>query len=95
MWWLDVETGNSWSSSNLTLNQYAIQGATDRLSQTGLPVGVYSTAASWKTITGSGFTPNGSAADWVAGGSCTTPFNAAPVWLSQFTSAGIDYDTAC
>jgi hypothetical protein len=95
MWWLDVETGNSWSSSNVSLNQYAIQGATDRLAQTGLPVGVYSTASSWKTITGGGFTPRGSAADWVAGGSCSTPFNSAPVWLSQYTSGGIDHDTAC
>ena len=74
MWWLDVETANSWSTSNLALNQQAIQGAVDRLNQTGLPVGVYSTTSMWRTITGGSFTPNNLAADWVAAGSCSTPF---------------------
>jgi len=95
MWWLDVETANSWSSGNVSLNQSAIQGAVDRLNQTGLPVGVYSTASMWKTITGGTFTPNGLAADWVAAGSCSTPFTSSPVWLTQSTSGGVDYDTAC
>ena len=95
MWWLDVETGNSWSTSNLAQNRDAIQGAVDRLNQTGLPVGVYSTASMWKTITGGSFTPNGLAADWVAAGSCSTPFTSSPVWLSQSTSGGLDRDTAC
>lgn len=94
-WWLDVETGNSWSTNNLTLNQQTIQGAVDRLNQTGLPVGVYSTASMWRTITGGAFTPTGLAADWVAAGSCTTPFTNSPVWLTQSTSGGVDYDTAC
>jgi len=94
-WWLDVETGNSWSSSNLTLNQYAIQGAASRLLQTGLPVGVYSTTYMWKTITGGSFTPTGIAADWVAAGACNTPFTNSPVWLTQATTGGVDYDTAC
>jgi len=95
MWWLDVESANSWSSGNLSLNQSAIQGAVDRLNQTGLPVGVYSTASMWKTITGGSFTPNGLAADWVAAGSCSTPFTSSPVWLTQSTSGGVDHDTAC
>jgi hypothetical protein len=96
MWWVDVELGNSWSSSNHTSNQQTIQGAVDRLSGTGL-VGVYSTSSSWNTITGGGFSPNGSSADWVAGGSCSTPFDGKQVWLSQFqyTRGGFDYDTAC
>ena len=95
MWWLDVETGNSWSTNNLALNRDAIQGAVDRLNQTGLPVGVYSTASMWKTITGGSFTPNGLAADWVAAGSCSTPFTTSPVWLTQSTFGGVDHDTAC
>ncbi len=94
MWWLDVEVGNSWSTSNSTLNQQTIQGAVDRLSSAGW-VGVYSTASSWNTITGGTFSPNGSSADWVAGGSCSTSFDGKPVWLSQFTSGGVDHDTAC
>ncbi len=97
MWWLDVEVGNSWSSSNLTLNQYAINGAASRLEQTGLAVGVYSSASMWTTITGgNNFTPTNIAADWeAAGGSCTTPFTASPVWLLQSVTSGADSDYAC
>jgi hypothetical protein len=94
-WWLDVELANSWSAKDLGLNRATIQGATDRLASTGFPVGVYSTPISWATITGGVFTPNGSTAEWVAGGTCGTAFDGAPVWLSQFTSGGFDYDTAC
>ncbi len=103
MWWLDVETGNSWSTSNLTLNQNAIQGATDRFTALGFSVGVYSDASFWQTITGpNGWTPNGLAAEWLAAGPCPTQanpntgFNSAPVWLLQGgTVNGVDSDTAC
>jgi hypothetical protein len=95
-WWLDVETANSWSSSNLSLNRYAIQGAVTRLAQSGAPVGIYSSASMWTAITGSGFTPVGAAADWeTAGGSCSVPFNSSPVWLLQSTTSGFDSDLAC
>jgi hypothetical protein len=97
MWWLDVETGNSWSTSNLALNQYAINGAASRLEQSGLPVGVYSTGAMWTTITGGNkFTPTNIAADWEAsGGSCTAAFTNSPVWLLQSVKSGLDTDYAC
>lgn len=97
MWWLDVETANSWSSRNLALNRFTIQGATSRLLQTALPVGVYSTASMWRTITGGAFTPAGLAADWLAGSTCAGPaFTSSPVWLAQTgTRGGIDSDTAC
>lgn len=96
MWWVDVEVGNSWSSNDLTLNRYAINGAASRLEQTGLPVGVYSTASMWATITGGAFTPSGVSADWVAsGGSCSAPFTASPVWLVQSVVSGVDSDAAC
>ncbi len=97
MWWLDVETGNSWSSSNLVLNQYTIEGVINRFAQTGLPVGVYSTASMWNTITGGSFTPPSVVVyDWVAGGSCSSPFMpSTTVWLTQTMSGGVDYDTAC
>lgn len=99
VWWLDVETGNSWSSSDLSLNRYAIQGATTRLGQ-ARPAGVYSTAAMWTRITGGNFSPTGIAADWdvsASGGSCTAPFtsSADPVWLLQSTTSGFDSDLAC
>jgi hypothetical protein len=97
MWWLDVETGNSWSSSSPALNQNTIQGAVSRLAQAGLPVGVYSTSSMWTTITGGNFTPTGQAADWVASGSCSTPFTKSPggVWLVQSVVGGVDTDHAC
>src|SRR5216683_1311359 len=95
-WWLDVETANSWSSGNLSLNRYAIQGAVTRLAQSGLPVGIYSTASMWSAITGGNFTPSSVAADWeAAGGSCSTPFTSSPVWLVQSTTSGFDSDLAC
>ena len=95
-WWLDIETANSWSSSNLSLNRYAIQGAVTRLAQSGLPVGIYSSASMWSTITGGAFTPVSAVADWeIAGGSCAAPFNSSPVWLVQSTTSGFDSDLAC
>jgi hypothetical protein len=101
MWWLDVEVANSWSSGNLTLNQFAIQGAVTRLGRTNLPVGVYSTPSMWTAITGGNgtptgnFTPTGIAADWVAAGDCNTPFTNSPVWLFQTVVNGVDRDVAC
>ncbi|HSP09103.1 MAG TPA: hypothetical protein VLU92_05860 [Candidatus Dormibacteraeota bacterium] len=97
MWWLDVETANSWSSSDLSLNKYTINGAAARLAQTGPPVGVYSNASMWATITGtSSFAHPNIAADWdTAGGACGTGFSGDPVWLVQSTVGGVDSDTAC
>lgn len=97
MWWLDVETGNSWSSSNRVLNQDAIQGAVSRLVRVNPNVGVYSDASFWKTITGgNSWTPSGLAADWTAAGGCAAAFTSSPVWLAQQGSAnGVDSDLAC
>ncbi len=101
MWWLDVETGNSWSSSDHRLNQAAIDGTADRLATlSGVPVGVYSYDGSWNTITtGSGFTPHSASATWVAlSGGCGTSFvGALPqwIWQSGSTATGYDADYAC
>ncbi len=56
MWWLDIETGNSWSKTQ-SLNDDVIEGATDYIQQHGATAGVYSTAYMWKTIAGSSFRP--------------------------------------
>jgi len=82
MWWLDVETANSWSSGNLAPNRSAIQGALDRLQSTG-PVGVYSTVSAWGRITGGKFVPNGVAGTGSRPGrapshSCPTPTSGSP-----------------
>jgi len=97
-WWLDVETGNSWSSSDPVLNQAAIDGAADRLKfLSGGAVGVYSYATAWNQITsGPGFAPASASGTWVAGG-CTTFSTALLPWLRQSgnTASGADADYAC
>lgn len=101
MWWLDVETGNSWSSSNFGLNDDAIRGAAERLhGLTGKPVGIYSTAGSWSTITGGANFSTIVDGEWDAGASAcptsgTIGFTGAPIWLEQTGQTGVDSDTAC
>lgn len=102
MWWLDVESGNSWSTTNLVLNQDAIQGAVLYLLTVNPHVGVYSDAAYWQAIAGGNhWTPSGLTADWVAAGGCptstsNTAFTNSPVWLAQNgTSGGVDSDLGC
>ena len=96
-WWADVETGNSWASSDLALNVAAIKGILGRLGQqSGQPSGIYSTRSSWQTITGGAqlLVPN-----WVVGSDpyiCTgSGFSGGPVWLIQNgtnSSSGTAYD---
>jgi len=97
-WWLDVEIGNSWSSSDRVLNQAAIDGAADRLKLLSrVAVGVYSYAVAWNQITsGPSFTPASASGSWVAG-DCTTFSTGLPAWLRQSgnTSSGADADYAC
>jgi hypothetical protein len=52
-WWLDVETANTWNT-NVVQDQNSLQGEHDALlANAATTVGVYSTTAQWKTITGS------------------------------------------
>ena len=102
-WWLDVETANSWSSSDLSLNRYAIQGIVDTLRPaTTAPIGIYSTSYQWGVITG-GYQPSVDA-NWVATGQRTlkrakgycrsTGFTGARIWLVQYVTT-IDNDYVC
>jgi hypothetical protein len=102
-WWLDVETANSWSTSDLTLNAYTIQGLVATLRQTtAAPVGIYSTASQWSGITGGYQAPVD--ADWLATGQRTlkrakqscglSGFTGAKVWLVQYV-ATYDRDYVC
>ena len=101
VWWLDVEVMNSWDSS-APLNRRALEGALWVLTQTGRPVGVYSTGYQWGVITGA-WRPEAIAANWVAGAGspdsapfhCGRGFTGAPVWLVQFTRGKLDLDFAC
>jgi len=51
MWWLDIETMNTWSN-NSDLNTIVIGAAIDYFQAQGLPVGIYSTPIQWKVIAG-------------------------------------------
>ncbi len=99
-WWLDVETGNSWSTSNKLLNQAAIDGAVDRLIALNVPVvGIYSYTNAWNQITsGAAFKPANASGAWVAESGCLGSFSTnLPQWLYQSgrTSWGADLDSAC
>jgi hypothetical protein len=103
-WWLDVETENSWSSTDLSLNQYTIQGLVDTIRrQSSAAVGIYSTGYQWRTIMG-GLPVTGVRANWVATGSpsadeahahCGTGFSGAPVWFVQYVDGGFDANYVC
>jgi hypothetical protein len=97
MWWLDVEIINKWST-NLALNRFTLQGAVTRLTQTDLPVGIYSSEAMWFEITGVLAAPGNLSAEWNAAGACAVPFSPLtplPVWLGQHVYSDLDHDTAC
>ena len=101
---MDVETDNSWSATDLSLNQYTIQGIVDTLHRhSNVPVGIYSTGYQWRKITG-GLPVSGVRANWVATGSlgregapahCGTGFSGAPVWLVQYLQGGLDTNYVC
>jgi len=100
MWWLDIETENSWSETDLSLNQDVIKGALRFLQdERHFAVGIYSTAAMWKEITGGW--QNGLPA-WVGGGTkgeaptlCSTGFTGGPVYLVQYARGEYDGNYAC
>jgi hypothetical protein len=97
MWWLDVEILNQWSDDR-ALNRFTLQGMVTRLTQTGLPVGIYSSEAMWFIITGTLAAPGNLSAEWNAAGSCFDPFSPLtqmPVWLGQHVYNHLDHDSAC
>lgn len=103
-WWLDVETMNTWSNDALQ-NQQSLQGAFDTLSASGATtVGVYSTTAQWKDITGSWQNqwPSWGATTWTsarqAAKYCTGhQFTGGTSLLMQYQEkrSNLDQDVAC
>lgn len=103
-WWLDVETGNTWNK-DVVQNQNSLQGEYDALLANGAStVGVYSTSAQWKTITGSWQNnwPSWGATTWTTAAQAKTyctghQFTGGPSYLMQFTpkKASLDQDVAC
>ncbi len=101
VWWLDVETDNSWTT-NYNQNIYALIGMIYGLKNNEIrpTIGVYSFPQQWQVITG-GWKVN--LPTWVASGSqskktalsyCLKSYNGSPVWLSQYTTS-LDYNYNC
>jgi hypothetical protein len=110
VWWLDVETANTWesgSSTALARNRQTLEGMTAYLTAAGGTVGLYSTAQQWKAIAGSVGTasPLRSLDSWLPGASTLAGASSncakAPlvaggeVVLTQYVSGGLDHDVSC
>jgi hypothetical protein len=110
-WWLDVELMASWAGT-YDLNIAAVQGFVAGLHNAGVtaPIGIYSTGAQWKEITGltaqstaTAFT--GRLPDWVAGTEATLSqarqscasagFTGVAPTLAQYRTGGLDADLRC
>ncbi|WP_066289184.1 hypothetical protein [Arthrobacter sp. B6] len=106
LWWLDVETGNSWSGDR-NRNRAVLEGMTDFFHSIGADVGIYSSGYQWRQIVG---TVNSSSSlytlpSWLAGALTATGAEAkcshAPltaggtVMLTQFVYRGFDYNYSC
>jgi hypothetical protein len=103
MWWLDVETGNSWRSDT-SLNVAALSGEVAYFNSAGVAgIGFYSTTYQWHEITG-GTSDFSAYPSWVAG--ANTPlqagafclgegFTGGRVELVQYPAGGFDADLLC
>jgi hypothetical protein len=93
VWWLDVETGNTWNG-DASANTADVQGELDYLRSQGVPsVGVYSNASDWRTITGGYTTANAATytANWQSEFTPQYPLAGAPTWVG---GAGTSSDAA-
>ena len=110
-WWLDVELTASWAGT-YQLNIAALQGFIAGLRNAGAagPVGIYSTSAQWKDLTGltAQTTPaafNRELPDWVAGTEATLTqarqncvnggFTGVAPTLAQYRIGPLDADLRC
>lgn len=106
-WWLDVETGNSWSTTDLAANAASLEGMTAYFQSIGSVVGVYSTNSQWQTIVGT-VSPSSNLNgldSWLAGArtvrgaqqNCTNPLltPTSKVVLTQYVSNNLDYNYSC
>ena len=104
VWWLDVETTNSWSNTDHSLNVRDIQGSIDylRTKAGAATVGIYSTGYQWGQIT-DGANLGATVPNWVAGalnakrapGMCSSSFSGGTVRLVQYISGGFDANYTC
>jgi hypothetical protein len=111
-WWLDVELEESWAGT-YALNIAALQGFVAGIHNSGATgsIGIYSTSAQWKEITGLTAQTTTAAfklqlTDWVAGGATTTlsearancadgGFTGVDPTLAQYGFDNFDADLRC
>jgi hypothetical protein len=110
MWWLDVETTNTWQTGSpdaLARNRASLEGMTAYLVSSGARVGLYSTGRQWSQIVGT--VPAGSTLtgrdSWLAGArsqadaqaACGKPsfVPAGRVTLSQYVGGALDRNQSC
>jgi GH25 family lysozyme M1 (1,4-beta-N-acetylmuramidase) len=102
-WWLDIETGNTWSA-DVHSNRADIRGMLDYLnSQPGVTPGIYSNASQWAQITGGAALA--STPVWLPSihkrshpsTFCESAysFTGGPVTLVQYPAGSFDGDYAC
>ena len=98
-WWVDIETGNSWSSDQ-AINAATIEGALSFFTEHVIQAGVYSNTGMWNTIVGNTFTQ--AVPNWIAGNNstpsnlCNSPFTTnGTVYLVQYASGNFDGDYSC
>jgi hypothetical protein len=103
MWWVDVESSNSWDEQDLELNRNSLLGEVERLDAAGVAVGLYSSFRDWAVVMG-GWQPPWVQANWLPSRSvaqaCAAPgFSGAPVWLVQepdpASDPEVDVDHVC
>lgn len=107
LWWLDVETANTWSTDKVA-NRAALEGMAALFTRIGAKVGLYATKAHWSEIIGvvPAATSLAALPSWIALGptseraatkACgTSPLTVGGrVSLVQFVSAGFDYNVSC
>jgi hypothetical protein len=106
LWWLDVETENTWSGDR-NANRAVLEGMTDFFHSIGADVGIYSASLQWWQIVGT--VSEGSSLyslpSWLAGAhtaegakiNCSLPplTSGGQVTLTQFVSNGFDYNYSC
>lgn len=106
LWWLDVESDNSWSTE-LAANRADLEGMTTYFRSVGGDVGLYASPGQWASIAGT--VPAGSnlyaLKSWLPGATSVSmaksKCSASPltsggkVTMAQFVSAGVDYDYSC
>ena len=103
LWWLDVETENSWSAS-IVRNREALQGSIDaiRRSVPFVQVGIYSSPLQWSQLVGKwhnqlpSWVATGATSQGPAQAACRQPsFTGGSTWLAQYTPKYLDIDYAC